>query len=71
MNNLFRHFLVAHSAFYKVGCDILQFYAFAKTGRFMNANEIERLNDYGMNQSQRNELRTLLSGQFLSFSFFS
>ncbi|KAF7636045.1 hypothetical protein Mgra_00004494 [Meloidogyne graminicola] len=58
----FVNFDVAHSAFYKVGCDILQFYAFAKTGRFMNPSEIERLSDYGMNQSQRNELRTLLSG---------
>uniref|UniRef100_A0A915LY55 Uncharacterized protein n=1 Tax=Meloidogyne javanica TaxID=6303 RepID=A0A915LY55_MELJA len=62
VGNGFVNFDVAHSAFYKVGCDILQFYAFAKTGRFMNAGEIERLNDYGMNQSQRNELRTLLSG---------
>uniref|UniRef100_A0A1I8BI44 Piwi domain-containing protein n=1 Tax=Meloidogyne hapla TaxID=6305 RepID=A0A1I8BI44_MELHA len=58
----FVNFDVAHSAFYKVGCDILQFYAFAKTGRFLNVSEIERLGDYGMNQSQRNELRTLLSG---------
>jgi hypothetical protein len=42
--------------------DILQFYAYAKVGQFMGEAELARLNEYGMNQNQRNELRTLLNG---------
>jgi hypothetical protein len=46
-----------------VALDILQFYAFAKTGRFMGEEEVNRLGDYGMDRHQRNELRSLLSGE--------
>jgi hypothetical protein len=42
--------------------DILQFYAYAKAGRWLGEAELAQLSEYGMNKNQRNELRTLLNG---------
>lgn len=58
----FANYDVTHSAFYKMECDILQFYAFVKKQRFLNEGEQLQLQDYGMNRGQRTELKTLLSG---------
>ncbi|KAI1702281.1 putative protein tag-76 [Ditylenchus destructor] len=54
---------VVHSSFYKVNVEVIQFYAFAKTGHEMNAEQLNQLRNFSMNRVQRRELKSLLSGQ--------
>ncbi|KAI1704908.1 piwi domain-containing protein [Ditylenchus destructor] len=56
---------VVHSSFYKVNIELIQFYAFAKTGQEMNAEQLAQLSSFSMNRVQRRELRSLLSGLIL------
>jgi len=53
---------VIHSAFFKCRDEILQFYSFVTRGKTLSREELDQIRNYTLNNKQRREMRSLLSG---------